>query len=251
MNRTILIVIIAAITGVVVVGALVWNDSAPAPQVDPPTLGTDGSDNVADSGRGDGSAEADPARNADARMNELKRPQERVEHLAWISKQDWAKSDLPVLRKTIVNDPDESVQIRAVEAALELAATEGDSATSNVIRTSLASANGNTRARGLKAARISAAPELVPDLIQLVDNRDEYAAMALNALAYTDSRRAQAKVLEVAEDETATPAIRQRAVTLLAVTKNDEAYGLLTNLANGNDETLADLASKVLRELNR
>jgi hypothetical protein len=191
-----------------------------------------------------------PEAAADAKMLELKQPSERVEHLNWIARQEWARSDLLVLRKTIVSDPDEAVQLHAVEKALELALKEGAGATSGVVRTSLASTEGNTRARGLKAARENPDPKLVPTMLELVDNEDPYATMALNALAYTDSAEAHAKILQVAGDESAERKVRERAIALLAVTKDREAYSLLGQLANGEDEVLRKLADEVLKVLN-
>ena len=223
------------------------NDPDSSPRVESP-----GSGNAAAALKDDTSGEksATPEAAATAKMSELKDPAERKEHLAWIAKQEWARSNLPVFRTTIVSDPDEGVQIAAVETALELARKEGGNATSAVVRTSLASTKGNTRARGLKAARENPDPALVHDMMELVDNNDPYATMALNALAYSDSREAHAKILSVAEDENAAPKLRQRAVALLAVTKDRDAYQLLVDLSNGEDPALSKLAGEVLRVLN-
>lgn len=191
-----------------------------------------------------------PEAAADAKMLELDNPADRISHLSWIERQPWAKSSLPVLRKTIVGDPSEEVQLVALETALRLAGGEGTAATTNVVKTSLASTKGNTRARGLKAARENPDAELVPTLIELVDNRDAYATMALNALAYTPSPEGHAKILAIAEDESADRKLRERAIALLAVTKDREALGLLTELANGQDEALRRIAAEVLGVMN-
>lgn len=194
---------------------------------------------------------ATPEQAAHAKMQTLATPQERMAHVDWIKGQPWAKSSLPVLRSTIVADPDEAVQLHAVEAALSLAQTEGVASQTGVVRTALASGKGNTRARGLKAAREHADPEFVSELIALVDNRDPYATMALTALAYTQSEQAHAKVSQVAHDETAERKLRERAVALLAVTKDKEALPLLRDLANGDDKTLAAIASEVIKEIHK
>jgi HEAT repeat protein len=183
-------------------------------------------------------------------MQELNSASDRIEHLRWISRQDWARSNSPVLRTTIVSDPDESVQLEAVETALELARGEGAGATSSVVRTALASTKGNTRARGLKAAREHPDPALVSELIGLVDNGDPYAAMALSALAHADSADAREKVFAVAQDADTEPKLRERAVALLAVTKEREARPLLIELANGENESLARIAQEVLNVIN-
>lgn len=191
-----------------------------------------------------------PEKLAAARMLQLTNATERIDHLMWVSEQDWARSNSPVLRTTIISDPDESVQLAAVEESLNLALKEGGAAPSEVVRTALASTKGNTRARGLKAAREHPDPKLVPALLELVDNKDPYAAMALTALAHTNSAEAHAKVFEIAQDSTAEPKLRERAVALLAVTKEREVRPLLVELANGEDQTLRRIATEVLRVLN-
>jgi hypothetical protein len=229
-----------------VAGYLFWNGEQGSPHVRPAST-SDGTAQPLTTADVPGRS---PEAAADARMLELKDPGERIEHLDWVAGQKWARSDLPLLRRTIVSDPDEEVQLHAIERALELAQQEGNGATSAVVQTSLASTKGNTRARGLKAARENPDLNLVPTMIELVDNRDVYAAMALNALAYTDSAEGHSKILAVAGDETAERKLRERAIALLAVTKDREAYPLLGELANGEDEVLRNLADEVLKVLN-
>jgi HEAT repeat protein len=239
---------VAAISAIVlaagVVAFLALDDSGTPQRVDPAPSSC---------GQNNGSATEEavlPEAAADAKMLELDRPADRINHLAWIEQQSWARSSLPVLRKSIVGDPSEEVQLAALETALRLAGREGAAATSNVVKTSLASTKGNTRARGLKAARENPDAELVPTLIELVDNRDAYATMALNALAYTPSPEGHAKILAIAEDESADRKLRERAIALLAITKDREALGLLTELANGEDEALRRIAAEVLMVIN-
>lgn len=245
MKQVVLIAILASGVAAGVVGLIVWNGPSSAPKVHAPDAGT--ADNAQDGQEvptGDS-----PEQQAATTMQELKSPEDRIAHLDWIASQGWAKSNTRILRTTIISDPDESVQIHAVETALELATKEGGKATSTVVKTSLASTKGNTRARGLKAAREYPDPELVPKLIALVDENDAYATMALNALAYTDSEPARAKILAVAEDEGADRKLRERAIALIAVTKDKEALTLLYELRNGEDESLSKLAEEVLRVL--
>jgi HEAT repeat protein len=113
----------------------------------------------------------------------------------------------------------------------------------------LASTKGNTRAAALKAARERADPEFVKELIQLVDDRDPYATMALNALAYSFTPESSAKVREVASDEAAERELRERAIALLAVTKDREMLPMLTDLANGPDQRLGKIAFEVIKVL--
>jgi hypothetical protein len=191
-----------------------------------------------------------PEQAAATKMSKLTSASDRVAHLRWVAEQEWARSNSSVLRTTIVGDPDENVQLEAVEVALRLAGEEGNGATSNVVRNALASTKGNTRARGLKAAREYPDANLVPTMIELVDSKDPYATMALNALAHTDSVEAHARIFEVAQDSEAEPKLRERAVALLAITKEREARPLLIELANGEDETLRRIAQEVLKALN-
>jgi hypothetical protein len=231
--------------GAVLAYFLVSNPT-PAPNVRSSATASNSANDDGDARKTDISPEAA----ADTKMLELKQPSERIEHLNWIARQEWARSDLPVLRKTMVSDPDEAVQLQAVEKALELAKNEGAGATSAVVQTSLASTKGNTRARGLKAARETPDPALVSTLIELIDSNDPYATMALSALAYTDSEDGHAKILAVAQDPHADRKLRERAIALIAVTKDREAYSLLGDLANGQDEVLRKLAEEVLKVLN-
>ena len=237
--------VIALLAGGCVLAFLLLSHPEDHPAVRPATSADDGPD--AD---GQPDVAGTPEEAAAQKMRALKSPSDRIEHLDWLAEQDWAKSSMGMLRTTIITDPDETVQIHAVETALKLAKREGDGATSAVVETSLASTKGNTRARGLKAARESPDPKLVPELIALVNERDAYATMALNALAYTDSEEAHAKILAIAEDDGADHKLRERAVALLAVTKDREAYGILHELANGQDEALSNVAKEVLKVLN-
>lgn len=243
MNKAVVGAILALIVVGAVVAFLAFNDSGSAPAVSPVSA-------TGCSARTRGTPELTSPEAADAKMLELENPADRISHLAWIEKQAWAKSSLPVLRKTIVGDPSEEVQLAALESALRLASGEGTAATSSVVKTALASTRGNVRARGLKAARENPDAELVPTLIELVENRDPYATMALNALAYTPSSEGRAKILAIGEDENADRKLRERAIALLAVTKDREALGLLTELANGDDEVLRGIAAEVLRVMN-
>ncbi|MCA8936838.1 MAG: HEAT repeat domain-containing protein [Planctomycetes bacterium] len=240
--------VVLVLVAAAVATALVLNKPSAAPDVNPAAaLNGNELDACGDAGGAGETIEPTPESLAASRLAELDNPADRKEHLTWVAKQHWARSNLPLLRTTIVSDPDESVQITAVETALTLAEKEGGNATSGVVQTTLASTKGNTRARGLKAAREHPDAELVPTLIELVDNNDTYATMALNALAYTDSTEAHAKILAVAKDEHASPKLRERAVALLAVTRDPDAYQFLVDLSNGDDETLRRIAGEVLR----
>lgn len=228
------------------VGVAVWvlNDPGPPARISSNSAETSANGTV------EPPRDESPAARAEAKMAELKSAQERIAHLEWVSGQEWATSNSALLRKTIVSDPDEGVQIKAVEVALGLAVKESAAAEVAVVKTALASAKGNTRARGLKAAREKPHAALVPTLLELVDNRDPYTTMALNALAYTSDERAKARITAIARGVNADPQVRQRAVALIAVTRDEEGHQYLIELSNGSDETLAKLALEVLKAWN-
>lgn len=188
-----------------------------------------------------------PSRLAAQRYDALQSEEEREAHVRWVAQQGWATWEAPILKSAILSDPSETVQAAALEESIRLARKAGGSAPTSVVRLGLASNKGNTRAAALKAAREHADPVFVSELIQLVDENDPYAAMALNALAYTSAAEASAKITEVAGNANAERKLRERAIALLAVTKDPEARTLLLDLSMGSDESLARLAHEVLK----
>jgi len=227
------------------IAAWIWNNPG-----DAPNQAGKGPGNHATNEGDQPSATLTPAEAADQKMSELKAAQDRLQHLEWVATQEWAASNMPLLRKAIVADPDESVQIKAVEVALQLAHKEGKGGEAIVVKTALASSKGNTRARGLKAARERPDASLVPTLLELVSNNDPYATMALNALAYTADERGKERITALAKDENCSFQLRQRAVALIAVTRDEEGHRYLLELANGENETLRRIAEEVLRSWN-
>lgn len=228
-----------AVVGCVVVWFVIMDDDD-APN---PATGSHSNESESDGGSGTQTPEQEAAN----KMQSLKDPQDRIAHLEWIAKQPWARSFLPLIRSTIISDPDEAVQIKALEIALELAKGETVGAPADVIRTGLAASRDNTRAKALAESKKQANPALVPEMLELVENNDKYAAMALNTLAFTETERGHAKILEIAKDEEAKPNLRKRAITLLAVTKDPDGHSLLVELARGEDDELRKLATEVLK----
>jgi hypothetical protein len=242
-------VAIALLVAVGVVVALFALRGDPKPV---PSTGKLPPENLPDDAQTGGRSALDPEQEARAALGALVKPEERIAFIRkWADGNEQARSNSALLRNSILADPDETVQIAAVEVALQLAVKEGGPSVANLVRTALKSSKGNTRARGLKAAREHPQVELVPELIGLVEARDAYAAMALNALAYTDEAAARAKVLAVAKDETVERQLRLRAVTLLAVTKDMESLDLLRDLANGSDKDFSSVAAAVLEEITK
>jgi len=242
-NLPVLLIALLVIGGICA-AVWVWNEPGDAPTFSRNSGGASANAPAETPG------EDSPAGRAEAKMGELKSAKERIAHLDWLAAQSWATSNSPLLRKTIVSDPDEGVQIKAVEVALQLAAKEGTGASSPVVKIALASNKGNTRARGLKAARENPDANLVPTLLELVDNKDPYTTMALNALAYSNDERGKARITALARDTNADPQARARAVALIAVTRDAEGHRYLVELSNGDDEALRKLASEVLRGWN-
>lgn len=244
MNKFGLLAIVVLVAAGVAVGMYVLHSGGPGTSSNRPT--TNFPYETANDATGIAQPK-DPEKAALEKLNSLTLPADRIAHLKWAASREWAKSDSPILRNAIATDPDESVQLAAVEEAVALATKEGPDAMVKVVRTALTSTKGNTRARGLKAAREHPQPALVPELIALVDAGDAYASMALNALAYTDTPEAKAKILAAASDESISKPLRARAVTLLAVTKDMDALDLLRDLANGSDLELKAIAEEVLK----
>lgn len=191
-----------------------------------------------------------PAQRAAQRYDALRSEQEREAHIRWVAQQVWASWEAPVLRSAILSDPSASVQAAALEESLRMARREGGAAPTSVVRLGLASNKGNTRAAALKAAREHGDPNFVQELIELVDDRDAYAAMALNALAYTDAVEAHTKIREVAANEDGDRELRERAIALLGITKDREALSLLNDLVVGQDDALRRLATEVIKVIN-
>lgn len=226
-----------------VVGVFVLTDKTPSPTVQPVAGQAPANPENAAAGKGDSSAIA--------RYESLTDESERAAHIRALAGQPGAQWNDPVLKRAIVSDPSERVQGAALEESIKLARKAGGEAPTGAVRLGLGSNKGNTRAAALKAAREHADPKFVQELIQLVDDNDPYATMALNALAYTPSELAHGKINQVAHDESANAKLRERAVALLAVTKDKEALPLLRDLANGGDKTLAAIASEVIKEISK
>lgn len=188
-----------------------------------------------------------PSRLAAQRYDALQSEKEREAHVRWVAQQGWATWEAPILKSAILSDPSETVQAAALEESIRLARKAGGSAPTSVVRLGLASNKGNTRAAALKAAREHGDPNFVQELIELVNDRDPYAAMALNALAHTNSVDAHTKIRDVAASEDGDRKLRERAIALLGITKDKQALSLLNDLIVGDDELLRRLASEVVK----
>lgn len=180
----------------------------------------------------------------------LNSPEEREDYIRKLAAEPDAKWNDPVLREAIVGDRSARAQLAAMEESMRLARAKGGSAPSEAVRMGLESSNGNTRAAALKAAKENADPAMVYELIELVNQGDAYAPVALNALACTNDARDHAKFLAIVEDTNADRTLRERAVALIGVTKDREAIGALIELRNGGDAVLARIAEEVLKKLD-
>lgn len=169
--------------------------------------------------------------------------------LAAIEALQATSSDDATLRQAILTDADEAVRLKALEKAVALAAGEDSRSRANLLRTVIGGTQGNVKAAGLKAAREYPTQDLEPDLLRLVDSRDEYAAMALNVLAFAGTPAAAEKIVAVAgaattADDAPARQIRVRAVALLGVVNTPDARELLARLANDADEEIRRVAAE-------
>ena len=86
-----------------------------------------------------------PEKRAEEKMRSLEKPAERIKHLEWAAKQKWANSRSPIFKKTIVSDPSEEVQVKALDVAIEMAKKEWGTPTTDVILSGLASPRAKTQ----------------------------------------------------------------------------------------------------------
>lgn len=186
-----------------------------------------------------------PAEIADTEYANLQDPKLRLELIRWVGDQEWAGHKTPVLRKALIADTDEAVQLEALDRCIKLAEKSGQSSIDEVIRAGLSAANFNVQAGALKQARLHPSADLVPDLI-LIAEGGGHRSMALNALAFTDDDRARAKVIEVASREDGEKSERIRAIALLSKVKGEPAYQLLGQLAGSLDEEIRKVALEAL-----
>lgn len=187
-----------------------------------------------------------PAEIADMEFNNLRDARQRIELLDWVANQAWSDHRTPVLRKALVADPNEEVQLAALEKSIKLAEKSGSLALNDVIRAGLSAANAKVVQQSLREARKHPSAELVPDLIEVADSNAPHRFLAIDALAFTDDARAGSKVIEVASREDCEKTERVRAVALLSKVKGEGALTLLGQLSGSTDSEIRQVANEAL-----
>ncbi len=174
---------------------------------------------------------------------------DRVEIIRKAADLPGAKSNMSLLRKAMIADVSEDVQLEAMGKILELAGRESLGTRIEAVRSALKAPGERVRQQALREARKHPSPELVPDLIEIADGKAAHRFLALDALAFTEDPRAKAKVLEVASKTDGDKTERVRAVALLARTRDANARELLNQLSASGDEELRKVALEVLDAL--
>jgi hypothetical protein len=191
-----------------------------------------------------------PVELADAEYSNLQDAKERLELIRWVSEQEWAGHKTPVLRKALVADTDEAVQLEALSQSVRLAAKYGSASIAEVIRTGLSVGNQKVVQQALREARKHPCVELVPDLLEVADSNTAHRFLAVDALAFTDDERARSKVIEVASRADGDKNERMRAIALLSKIKDDRAVQLLGQLTGDSDEEVRRVANEALAARN-
>lgn len=192
-----------------------------------------------------------PAQIVEADYLQAESAAERIELIRKAAAMPDAKSNMPLLRKAMVSDADEGVQVEAFTKSLDLGEKEGLGMLIESIRRGLEVTSPRVRVAALKEARLHPSPTLVPVLVAMVEGEPDYRGMALTALAFTEDLRAKAKVLEVASSADGDRSVRIRAISLLIQTKDPNARELLRDLSASSDDELRQVALEVLDALNK
>lgn len=188
---------------------------------------------------------------AEADYFRAEKPEDRIEIIRKAAELPSAKSSMPMLKKALVADAHEDVQLEALAQSVKLAEKEGLGVLIETIRGALSAPKAKVQQQALREARKHPSPELVPDLIEIADSKAAHRFLAIDALAFTEDPRAKAKVLEVASKTDGDKTERVRAVALLAKTKDPNARQLLHDLSGSSDDELRKVALEVLDALNK
>ena len=187
-----------------------------------------------------------PAERADFEFANLRDAKQRKELIEWVAGQVWADHKTPVLRKAMIADPNEEVQLAALDRSIQLAEKKGELAIVEVVRAGLSAANPKVAQQSLREARRHPSAELVPDLLVVADSDAAYRFLAIDALAFTDDSRARAKVIEVACREDGDKTERVRAIALLVKIKDVRADEVLAQLCGSADPEIKAVAVEAM-----
>ncbi|MCC6573851.1 MAG: hypothetical protein IT462_08670 [Planctomycetes bacterium] len=190
-----------------------------------------------------------PVEQAESDYLEAEGAADRIEIIRKVAALPDAKSNMPLLRKALVADASEDVQLEALTKSVELAEKEGLGTLIEVIRGALSAPKDKVQQQALREARKHPSPLFVPDLIEIADGKAAHRFLAVDALAFTEDPRAKAKVLEVASKTDGDKTERVRAVALLAKTRDTNANELLHQLSGSSDDELRKVANEVIEAL--
>ncbi|GIK53799.1 MAG: hypothetical protein BroJett014_27720 [Planctomycetota bacterium] len=187
-----------------------------------------------------------PAEVADLEFNNLTDAKQRKELIEWVAGQPWADHKTPVLRKAMIADTNEEVQLAALDKSVQLADSKGTPAISDVVRAGLSAGNPKVVQQSLREARKHPCVELVPDLLEVADSSAAHRFLAVDALAFTDDPRARSKVIEVASREDGDKTERVRAIALLVKIKDVRADEVLAQLCGSSDPEIKAVAVEAM-----
>ncbi|MCC6573000.1 MAG: hypothetical protein IT462_04335 [Planctomycetes bacterium] len=187
-----------------------------------------------------------PEEIAEADYLSAEKPEDRIEIIRKAADLPGAKSSMPLLRKALVADANEDVQLEALAQSIKLAENEGLGILVETIRGALSAPKDRVQQQALREARKHPSPELVPDLIEIAAGKAAHRFLAVDALAFTEDPRAKAKVLEIASKTDGEKTERVRAVALLARTRDTNANELIHQLCGSSDEELRKVALEVV-----
>ena len=183
-----------------------------------------------------------PEKQAEIDYNAQSDANQRLALIERVGAADWARHDTPLLRKAILADGDERVQLAALAKSVALAEKHSPKSIHEVVRAGLSTANPRVVQQSLREARKHPSAELVPDLIEIADSAAAHRFLAIDALAFTDDPKAKAKVIEWAGREDGDKIERIRAVALLSKVKCPESEALLARLCGSSDEEVRKVA---------
>ena len=242
MNRTAILVVLILVAGVGV-GAWFILDKRGA-------AGDDATDGGADKDvDARVSRQLAEERAFESEFKKLDDAQAKIACLEKLKDKPWARPNASVLLKAVASDPDDDVRRTALDVAAKLfEKAKVKFQLSETIRAGLSSSSSSVQRRAACLASEHPDPELMLDLIAVIDSNNENRGYAVGALAFIDDPAGKARVLAEASKEDQPLEQRAACVAALVKTKDPAALPLLRALAAGDDK-LAATARKVMEEM--
>ena len=186
----------------------------------------------------------------ESEYKKLSDSQAKIAQLEKLKDKSWARPNTAVLLKAVTSDPDDDVRRTALDVAAQLfEKAKVKFQLSETIRAGLSSSSSSVQRRAACLASEHPDPDLMPDLIAVIDSNSENRGYAVGALAFIDLPEAKARVLAEASREDQPVEQRAGCVAALAATKDPAAMPLLRSLAAGENDKLAATAKKVMEEM--